>query len=559
MKIFQNNRRITLFFFKFCIVLLCCTGYIFAEFDGNATSLAPYKETLTRSEVRHILDKVAFGGSKELEDIGLNRGLTALVNALVDGLGGIAYENELNNEGYYWASQHYFYFNDVPEMKGYRVWTDIALRSGQLARFIATRNPLKEWMVLQLGAHFAINTARVGFAYDWYKHIGLDEYWRRLRNYSLGNLRTLAHSMYYDPMMNYWLDNKDNANGDPNQNYSRELMELFLLGTVDPLTKKPNYTEDDVKSATAFASGYKELSRKDSIMGKDVIAITYDPARHDPNRYKLFSSIPGASFEGNLTPFGLVDRILNNHPGAPRYLAERFGGMMLYPGLPESVVSVLAATLKSNNYELKPFIKQILKSQALFSKASQRSCLSSPIEFGIRLLRKLRGTPLSRTGEGREASDFLFWSFMNNIFDAGQGLFTPPSVFAWKGSCNINRDGVVSKGEGWIQAQQLIKRNLMCADIINYNSLTKSDLATLIGIKSMTKPEDIVRKVAGSIFGIALTPSEISRFSKFLTTWVEDNGTQQTIPMYLNDSWYVNKKIGRLICSISQLADSQRR
>jgi hypothetical protein len=529
------------------------------EFSGDPASLAGYHENLSDAEIRHLLNKVAFGGSDELLQIGRTQGLTALVNALVDGLGGNQEQARIDEESNYWASQFFYIPADGPQDAAHRIWTTDAAQAGELIRMIYSRNPLQEKMLLMLASHFALSFNKIGFSYSDTYHYGIELHWNLLKQHALGNFRDLAAGMFLDPAMNFWLNNKDNQAGSPNQNYARELLELFLLGARDPITGQANYAESSVVAATAFASGYRESRQPDPLNGKDVVAIEYDPDYHDTDAYTIFEGVQGAQINASLTAAGLINQILVSHPGSARYLAERFAGDLLYPGLPENVVASLAATLKNGNYELKPFLKAVLKSSAMFANQSRNSCIKSPLESSIALARKVLKAPLPRGGEQSNSSKWGLYDIAGSASSAGQGLFDPPSVFGWKGACNINRAGGTARGEGWLPAQRLFNRSKSCINLMNMSLGVGVDLLTTLGVSQTTDINTLFDQLAQDLYGAALTTEQRAALAQFMTTEINDSGQHQQITYDLSDDWYVARKIPRLVCLLFDLVETSTR
>ena len=528
------------------------------EFVGASNSLSPYREALTSAEINHLLDKVAFGGSPQLRDVGMNRGLSELVDALVDGIGTSDELSRLNAATDDWTARGFYFNEDDSELRGIRIWTAEAAQIGQTYRTVFTPDPLREWMTLQMSAHFAVNLDRIGFSYSTFSGHGIPLHWELLRREALGSFRNLAQGMLTDPAMNFWLNNKDNRVGEPNQNFARELLELFTLGAVDPISAKANYGEDSVSAATSFLSGYYESMGKDRDTGRDAVGITYDAALHDSQGAPIFTEIPGAARVQSFTPQAIVDHILSNHPGAPRYLAERFAGQMLYPGLPENIVALLAAKLKSDNYEWKPFLRLVLKSQAMFSRSAERICITSPLESAFKLARRFP-PPLVATGEQSRISYYSLYSIFSGAQDAGQGLFRPPSVFGWKGACNINRAGVVARGEGWLTAQKQLNVGRGCIGYMNYLNELKFDFTEALGLLQGDSAEVVASKVYGSLFDAPISPEARVKLASFLTTERNDEGTDRVVSVDLSDEYYVRRKIPRLLCIASGLFESGRR
>ena len=503
-------------------------------------SLNAYTDTLTSEEVRYLLNKVAFGGTKKLFDIGMNQGLGALVDALVDNKGLTEDgEKNLEDKANYWADASK-YKNDSNKL----VWTVEAAKNGQTFRFLNTENPFKEWMFLFLSSHFSTNLSEVGFAYNEQKGQGIANHWDILKQYSLGNFKDLLKAMIFDSAMNAWLNNEDNQKGKPNQNFAREFLELFTVGTIDPINGKPNYDEESVVAATGFLSGF--IGDNDPVR-----TINYFSFLHDFAERRIFKSIPGAEITANFNYDSFVNYVLAKHPGAPRFLGERLFSQIIRPDASEQIVSTLSKLILDNDYNLKPILKVLLKSKAMFEPLSKQSCVTSPLEYLVKLARKVGLPDLALTGEW--ASDGkVYYDYFNQILeDNGQSLFEPPTVFGWKGSCGLNRSGQKAYGDGWLTAQYLVAREQSCTSYMNRLFAQKYDFRKLFPNPTPTVSE-LIDHIANNVLEIPITPLEKDAFM-FFFLHQKSNGTYISINPQLNVDWYLQKKVPRLICLLTNL------
>jgi uncharacterized protein (DUF1800 family) len=418
---------------------------------------------------------------------------------------------------------------------------------------------MHEWMVLMLAGHFATNLNAIDFSYSKYGHYGLLLHWNLLKNNALGNFATLSKALLDDPAMNEWLDNEDNHKDSPNQNFARELLELFILGAIDPITGQKNYDEESVVATTGFVSGYFERSQIDPESGKEVVGSAFDPELHDQTPRTLFREVPSAEVFAALGAPALIDHVLTKHPGSSRYLAERFGGQMLYPGIDEGMVAQLAHGLLSTNFELRPFVRTIITSQAMFSDAARDTCISSPIERTVQLARKVIRKPLPQDEENLEKSFYLLLTLRDTARDAGQSIFEPPSVFGWKGACNINRAGARFRGEGWLSEQRMLNRSHTCGDLMGMLSWIGFDLAGSLNISNLTDARAIITTIAAGVFAAKLSPQELEVLIKFLKTERSDDGSVSEIAVEPQEDYYVWRKISRLICMLADLSSNNLR
>ncbi len=526
------------------------------EFIGNPESLESYREHLSEREIQHLLERVAFGGTPALKQLGREHGLSALVDALVDGTATSEERTAFEARTDRWADMASWYDSD--DLRGKRVWTTQAAQIGEIHRMIYSPEPLREWMAALLAAHFAVNLDRVGFSYNTYAHQGIPAHVALIRAQALGSIEDLAKAMLSDRAMNEWLDNKNNRAGEPNQNFARELLELFLLGEIDPLTHNRNYGEESIVASTAFVSGFFEDEMRDPLNGNDIMAIFYNAAEHDSGRYTVFRGIAGAETNAAFAPEDFISHILYQHPGSSRYLAERIGGQILYPGLSEAIVAPLAALLRENHFQLKPFLKRILKSAAFFSNSSRGACISAPVDHFIRLGRAV--FPAQEPARGSEKEDRFFyslWTVLESAADAGQRLFQPPSVFAWKGSCNINRSAEIAKGESWATMQRVLGRMRGCGELMNRLNWYELDLVAQFALTQRMGAFEIVEQVRHMLGVRALSEEEKNTLAQFMITELDQDGKRSIRSINLNEEWYVRRKIPRLVCLLMELSSTQ--
>ena len=222
------------------------------------------------------------------------------------------------------------------------------------------------------------------------------------RSQALGNFRTLTQAMALEPAMLVYLNNADNRKGSPNQNFARELMELFTLGVG-------NYTEDDVEAAARAWTGHNA----------DWPAYTYQfyATRHDSGQKTFFGTTK------NWNGPDIIDEILRDNAGkklvAARYITRKLWDFFAYPGGPSNVINALADVFVANNLEIKPLMQALLKHPEFYSAAAKQGLVRTPAEYMVALR--------YATNVG---FDVLGPTWMGERM--GQQLFNPPNVAGWK-------------------------------------------------------------------------------------------------------------------------------
>ena len=225
------------------------------------------------------------------------------------------------------------------------------------------------------------------------------------RRYALGNIRDLTQEVSRDPAMLKYLDNGRSRKEHPNENYARELMELFTLGIG-------NYTEGDVReSARAFTGWIVRQVDAGPIQAN--AGFFKDQSLHDFGTKKFLGHT------GNLDGNDIVD-IIFQQPAAARWFAQKLLRFFVYEDPEPELIEALAALIKKHDFTLKPVMSTLLRSKVFYSERSYRALVKSPVEFAIGSY-KLCGI---REVEP-ETPDFLA--------RMGQILFHPPGVKGWDG------------------------------------------------------------------------------------------------------------------------------
>lgn len=257
------------------------------------------------------------------------------------------------------------------------------------------------------------------FCSDWGKVFDTRAMMRQnalFRRHALGNVRDLAQAVSVQPAMLKYLDNAQNTRRSPNQNFARELLELFLLGVG-------NYTEADVEAATAAWTGHNI----DWSTGEYV----FRPDRHDAGT-KAFLGRTGA-WDGP----DIVDLVLGFHPGgdavvavgpnaglpakvvAARFLSRKLWEAFASERPASDIVNALGDVLVANGFEIRPWVAAMLRHPAFRSDAVRRGLVRTPTEYVVALL----------YASGLSASTVNPEWFTG---DMGQAMFRPPNVSGWR-------------------------------------------------------------------------------------------------------------------------------
>ena len=289
-----------------------------------------------------------------------------------------------------------------------------SLSGAWLHRMLQTRAPLLEKTTLFWHGHFATSGDKVT---DPRMLVAQHQL---LRREALGSFAVLAHEISRDPAMLIYLDSVTNRKAHPNENYARELLELFCLG-------EGRYSERDIREIARCFTGWQVKRNK----------FRFNRFDHDSGEKSFFGS------KGRFGGDEAVDVVLA-HDAAPYFIAEKLVRFFVMDELPpeRSFLEPIADTLRRSEWRIAPAVRQILSSNVFFSDAARGAKIRSPIEFACGFLRSLDGS----------ANGFKLAEWTDRI---GQALFFPPNVKGWDG------------GRDWVNTSTLVGRANLVHDVLS--------------------------------------------------------------------------------------------
>ncbi len=336
----------------------------------------------------------------------------------------------------------------------------VSLQNWWLNRMLNTPAPLQEKMALYFHGHFT--TAAIQKGVDPLMAFNQNQLFR---SNALGNLRDLTWQVSIDPAMLIYLDNATNVASHPNENYARELMELFTLG-VD------HYTENDVREAARAWSGW--------IVNRRTGQAAYVARRHDDG---------SKTFLGRTGNFGGRDvvNVIYDQPACPEFWANNLLNYFLYNGPEPELVGAVAHLIRKNDYDLRPVISTLLRSNVFYSDRSYRALVKSPVEFVVGTYKAMG---LQEIGlEGQRA-----------LVQMGQILFYPPNVAGWPGGAN------------WLTSQTVIARENFVAGLMNSPAMDQSSWIQQIPMNASSAAAQLVSTI---LYGDA-SPSGVAQLGGYL-------------------------------------------
>ncbi|KAF0242391.1 MAG: hypothetical protein FD180_3940 [Planctomycetota bacterium] len=266
------------------------------------------------------------------------------------------------------------------------------VRTAWCYRMARTARPLQERMTLFWHNHFATGAGKVEQAMLMHQQIAL------FRRYAAGNFRSLLVEVSKNPAMLIWLDGRVNRKGVPNENYGRELMELFTIGIG-------NYTEKDVKEVARSFTGWNM---------RDGGVFFFDEKQHDKGEKTVLGKT------GPLDGTDVID-ILAAHPATAKRLSEKLFKEFVGPAPDEKTVEALCAEYFRSGYDVRAMLRVLFTSQAFLADGAQWARIKSPAELVIGALRAM-------------PSLIPVKYLPAHLRRMGQDLLAPPTVKGWDGN-----------------------------------------------------------------------------------------------------------------------------
>ena len=288
-------------------------------------------------------------------------------------------------------------------------------RAGQWwgQRMLVTPRPLQEKLALFWHGHFATSDTKVR---DYRK---LLKQYDLFREHANGNFRDLLIGVARDPAMLVYLDAGENVKGRPNENFGREILELFTMGVG-------NYTETDIREASRAFTGWTHA-------GLDFVV---QPELHDTGV---------KTFLGRTGPYGgveVIDVILEQDVTA-RFIAAKLYRYFVRDDPSPELVAELGALLRRHDYALSPLLTTIFRSRDFYGPAAYATQIKSPVHLVVSTYRKLGLREIPGVPD-----------FGSTTRALGQELFYPPNVAGWEG------------GRSWITPALLLERGNFAREVL---------------------------------------------------------------------------------------------
>ncbi|GGJ20789.1 DUF1800 domain-containing protein [Deinococcus roseus] len=369
--------------------------------------LKPYQGAFDQEKAAHLLRRACWGAPLSEVKEATQKGLAQTVEDLLDFRMNMAQNNPFD------------YRDAIKPGRGFQL-----TQLNWLFEMIHGPQPFRENLALMWHNHFVVGTDKVKSG------SALMGYLDTLRKHALGNFTDLALAISKHPSMLRYLDNDQNVKGKPNENFSRELLELFTVGIG-------HYTEKDIQEGARALTGWT-LKRVGKGTPEDGAEFVFAKNKHDTGSKTYLGKT------GNFSGEDIV-QMAAGQPATALFVSRKILRHFVSDSPTDADVKALAETWQNSKGDLRTVIREVLLSEAFFSQHAQETRIKSPIEFIVGTLRTAQIKPLD--------NDKYYEGLLKTLARLGQLPLAPPDVSGWSG------------GRNWISDATLLTRMKFAAQV----------------------------------------------------------------------------------------------
>lgn len=432
--------------------------------------------TTDREKGAHLLRRFGLGASEAELDFYLKDGFDSCIDTLLN--------YDAIDEGFTLDPETLTNKNGQLNAQAISIWW--------ATRMLVTRRPVQEKMTLFWHDHFATSASKVQSGRQLLAQNEI------LRANATGNFRTLLREVSKDPAMLFWLDNEFNVKGKPNENFAREVMELFTLGIG-------NYTEHDIQEAARAFTGWS-LARPNgrtidpAKAKKGAATFVFRPALHDTGQ----KTVLGKS--GNFTGDDIID-ILCDLPRTAWYITWKLWEWFAYDDPDKALIDRLSARFHQSNLNIKLLLRDIMKSPEFYSEKAERKIYKNPVDFCIATMRQIGigqmvaqqlQTAADKVGPARLGPSQVARVKMKGM---GMEILYPPDVAGW------------DTGPAWVTSATMVER-IGWADVLFGGGGTAGKVRYSLRYPAYglftdnPTPKGVVEKLM-SVYDVSLPPNKV--------------------------------------------------
>ena len=541
----------------------------------------PYLDTFTgewnAKNARHLLKRCSFGITPNLIKESVTLGLQGTINKLfevkplpnpplkyeLDGTSRTEVNDPDVNYGETWVN--------AP------LYPDLPTSKERNRAFRARNRSLYAWSFLQMQESGI--SIREKLTLFWHNHFVSENtnphrefyYMDLLRRNALGNFRELTKQITIDPNMLIYLSGNQNNDEAPNENYARELLELFTIGKGDAVGNGDytNYTEEDIIQIAKVLTGWRArwIRHGDGI--KDPLDAFFTNNKHTKGDKILSHRFNNTviSENGENEYKDLIDKIFEQDE-CSRFIMRQlyiwFVNSEITDDIETNIIEPLATIIRDNDYEIAPALKLLFASEHFFE--STFCMIKSPIDLMFSVTKSLQVS--APTSSIKEQYDFAYVLYLAAT-DLNQSIFHHPDVAGWKA---YYQEPLFYKS--WINSYLLPKRLDFCRILVTGGDLVidsrKYNITPLVPvlkiaseIPNATDPNILINTLAEEMFNYAITAEQVSALKEILIPGLPDFEWTVEYSDYLADptntalAFSVDKKLRDVIAVMVQMSEFQ--
>lgn len=475
---------------------------------GGVSGLEPYEGNWSYEQAAHLLRRTTLGATRKqiLQSVAI--GLNATIEELFRELP--LPEPPLN-----------YFFTEDPNVPIGQTWVDAPyLKEVFFEQY--RKKSIRAWMIEQLwGEGLSIREQLTLF---WHNHFGVSDIVEHkqeyihislLRNYAWGNFKELVKKITIDPAMLRFLNGRDNAAIAPNENYARELLELFTVGkgSLAGDGDYTTFTEQDVREIARAMTGWTDTGFYTHDPNERIESVYNDKA-HDQFEKQLSHRFGNV----RIPPMGkeeyahVIDLIFEQEHTALhicRKLYRWFVHHLIDESIEKQIITPLAQQLRKENYVIQPVLKKLLSSRHFYSKLNDAPKIKNPMEFIIGALKQLEVVMPDDLSSR--------YHFCHYLFELGalmqMELFKPPGVAGWKAYYQAPQFD-----RNWINASTLQCRSQFTDALTNINGMDSmsgnservklNPLSLLSELDNPADPDKLIAQLATLLFMHPITVNQ---------------------------------------------------
>jgi len=500
-------------------------------------SLNPYSGSWNLTTAGHLLRRTTYGPSKaeinEALTLGLSASLDKLFAPIADPQPPINYADTVDTNtpiGETWINSPHTRENATVQAR-FR-----SLTAWQMINIYQRRFHIQSRMMTFWHNHFPVDFLTIRDSRYLYT------YWETLRANALGNFQTLVENITIDPAMLRYLDGRLSTKQKPNENYARELLELFAIGK-GPIAGPgdyTNYTEEDVLEIAKIMTGWQDQGYNSNRIG--TISSRFNTNRHDRTTKTLSHRFNNATVRnGEGDEYKNLISIVFQKDEVAKFIARKLYRYYVSTDIDATVesdiIEPMADLIRNDNYEIGNTLKTLLASEHFFQQLEvQGGIISNPIEFVFNIFSTI-GIDVA---QGTEVDQYIFWWTVHQQTNVMQmAHFAPPDVAGWPAYYLEPQFS-----ELWVNSVTIRNRlsfidfTLSPRGMGGRGSSTRFYLTILEFLEQLDQPEDptkMIEEIATYFYTMGLTSEQVEFLKEILLPGLPDNVWTMEYENYLND------------------------